>query len=178
MNALRSGLIAGLVSISAALLLPPGLRADESAKEVAALAAALKSVTVSLAEGLAASASHGTPLSGKFEIEYGKFQLSVYTVKDGAYFEVIVDHRSGKVSKSEKITDREDLAAAKSQDNAVKRASKSLDQAVKAASQANQDYRAIDVVAMMKADKPVAKITLLKGEAVKVVMVALGSEGG
>jgi len=39
---------------------------------------------VPLERGLAASAGHGRPISAKFEMEQGKLQLSVYTIKDGA----------------------------------------------------------------------------------------------
>ena len=44
-----------------------------------ALAAQMKGLKVTLAQGLAASASKGKPISAKFELEDGKLQLSVYT---------------------------------------------------------------------------------------------------
>jgi hypothetical protein len=38
---------------------------------------------VTLEQGLATSKKNGKPLSAKFEIENGKLQLSIYTVRDG-----------------------------------------------------------------------------------------------
>src|SRR5207248_3877348 len=76
------------------------------------LAKAIMGARVSLERGLAASASHGQAISAKFEMEEGKLQLSVYTLKGGKYFEVIVDHNSGKVVKAEPITEAEDYTAA------------------------------------------------------------------
>ena len=75
--------------------------AAEAAKNAPALAAALKDATVSLEAGLQASEAEGKPISGKFEIEDGKLQLSVYTAKGGQFFEVIVDHKTGKITKVE-----------------------------------------------------------------------------
>ena len=75
--------------------------AAEAAKNAPALAAALKDATVSLEAGLRASEAEGKPISGKFEIEDGKLQLSVYTSKGGQFFEVIVDHKTGKITKVE-----------------------------------------------------------------------------
>src|SRR2546429_6210944 len=72
------------------------------------LAKAIMGARVPLERGLAASASHGEVISAKFEMEEGKLQLSVYTLKGGKYFEVIVDHNSGKVVKAEPITEAED----------------------------------------------------------------------
>jgi uncharacterized membrane protein YkoI len=161
--------------MASVLFLPLGLMAEESPESVAALAAALKPVKVTLAQGLAASAAQGTPISGKFELDdSGKLQLSVYTVKDGTYFEVIVNHKSGKVAKSEKIADAGDLTHAQSQDQAIGKANKSLAKAVAAAVKANPGYRAIGAVAELDGDKPVAKITLLKGKAAKEVTEKLG----
>jgi len=82
---------------------------EEEEGNQAAVAKAVMIARVSLERGLAASASHGQPISAKFEIEEGKLQLSVYTVKGGKFFEVIVDYNSGKVVKAEPITESEDL---------------------------------------------------------------------
>jgi hypothetical protein len=73
-------------------------------KDKAELATAVSGAKVTLEQGLAASKKDGKPISGKFEIENGKPQLSVYTVKDGSkYFEVIVDQASGDVAKAQPI---------------------------------------------------------------------------
>src|SRR5438552_9860814 len=77
------------------------LAAQEEEGGHGALAKAVIGAPVSLNRGLAASASHGQPISAKFEMEEGKLQLSVYTVKDGKFFEVIVDHNTGRVRSEE-----------------------------------------------------------------------------
>src|SRR2546421_9917014 len=64
------------------------------------LAKAVLGARVPLERGLAASASHGQAISAEFEMEEGKLQLSVYALKDGKDFEVIVDHNTGKVVKA------------------------------------------------------------------------------
>ena len=80
------------------------VRAEESSeKGNGEIAEALESVKVSLDDGLQASEAQGTPISGKFEMDDGKLQLSVYTMKDGKFFEVIVDHKTDKVAKAEPI---------------------------------------------------------------------------
>src|SRR5262245_53609502 len=85
----------------------------DEAKEHAELAKALGAAKVSLQNGLTASAQTGTPISAKYEVEDGKLQLSVYTMKGPKFSEVIVDHSTGKVAKTEAITSGDDLTAAK-----------------------------------------------------------------
>src|SRR5260370_38889630 len=76
------------------------LRAEESSeKENGDLAEALESVKVSLDDGLQASEAQGTPISGRFGVDDGKLQLSVYTMKDGKCFEGIVEHKTCRLSK-------------------------------------------------------------------------------
>jgi hypothetical protein len=102
-------------------------RAEESSeKGNGELAEAPESVKVSLDDGLRASEARGTPISGKFEIEDEKLQLSIYTMKDGKFFEVIVDHKTSTVAKMEPITEGDDLAAAKGQAQAMAKAKSSL----------------------------------------------------
>jgi len=128
---------------------------------------------VSLGRGLAASASHGQAISAKFEMEDGKLQLSVYTLKDGKYFEVVVDHNSGKVVKAEPITEDEDYTAAKSQSAAMAKAKGSLQAAVEKALRDNAGYRAVSVTPSLKDGQAVADVTLAKGEEAKTVSVPL-----
>jgi hypothetical protein len=76
----------------------------------------IKGVTdakLTLQQGLTAAAQQGRPILAKFEVEDGKLQLSVYTAKDGTFSEVIVDHTTGNIAKTETITEGEDLAEAK-----------------------------------------------------------------
>lgn len=143
--------------------------AAEAAKNAPALASALKGVTVSLQDGLKASESQGKPISGKYEIEDGKLQLSVYTVKDGRYFEVIVDHKTGKIAKAEPITEKEDLADAKKQATAMLKAGSSLTEAVAKAEKAHPGYHAVSIAAEPEGGGANADVTLLKGTASKEV---------
>src|SRR5262249_39435886 len=78
-------------------------RGEES--NPAALAAAMKNATATLQSGLRASEVQGTPISAKFEIEDGKLQLSVYTMKGRDFMEVVADPQTGAIAKAEKITE-------------------------------------------------------------------------
>jgi uncharacterized membrane protein YkoI len=136
-------------------------------KEHAELAKALKGVKTSLEKALSASESQGKPISGKFEVEDGKLQLSVYTMKGDKFSEVIVDHKTGKVAKAEAISGGGDLTAAKAQSSAMAKAKLSLRAATENALKANKGFRAVSVVPSLKDGHPVAEVTLLKGEEFK-----------
>ena len=58
----------------------------QSEKENAQLANALTSAKISLEMGMMASEREGQPISAKFEVEDGKLQLSVYTMKGSQFF--------------------------------------------------------------------------------------------
>ena len=137
-------------------------------QEQAELANSLGDANVSLQQAFAASEAEGQPISGKFEVEDGKLQLSVYTTKDGKFFEVIVDHVTGKIAKVEPISEGEDLSHAKSQKAAMDRAKVKLgDAASKSMGQAKGpagDVRVVSVVPELKDDRPEATIVLLAGE--------------
>jgi hypothetical protein len=92
----------------------------------AELAKAVAEAKVSPDQGLSAAAREGKPISAKFEIDEGKLQLSVYTATGGKFSEVVVDHNTGKASKTESITSGEDLSAAKAQSEAMSKAKQSL----------------------------------------------------
>src|SRR5215510_2280749 len=142
-------------------------------KERAELAKALKGVTVSLEKGLSASESQGKPISGKFEVEDGKLQLSVYTMKGDNFSEVIVDHKTGKVAKTEAITGGGDLTAAKAQSGAMAKAKVSLRSATEKAVKANNGYRAVSVTPSLKDGHPVAEVTLVKDTEFKTALEKL-----
>jgi hypothetical protein len=137
-------------------------------QEQAELANALRGVKVSLQQGFTASEREGQPISGKFEVDNGKLQLSVYTAKEGKFFEVIVDHATGSVAKVEPITEGEDLTHAKAQKAAMDRAKVKLaDAATKAKGQAKgevADPVVVSVVPELKDDRPEAEIVLLQGK--------------
>ncbi len=119
--------------LPAAVLVVPLAFAEDSAVEAQKLADHVKHAKVSLERGLQASEKEGKPISGKFEMEDGKLQLSVYTEKSGKYYEVVVDHTTAKIAKVEEITSGDDLAAAKTPAEAMAKAKRSLRNAVKAA---------------------------------------------
>ncbi len=133
------------------------------------LAKDVKTVKVSLEKGLSASEAEGKPISAKFEIEDGKLQLSVYTAKDGKFYEVIVDHQTGKVSKTEPITSGDDLTAAKAQNDAMANSKSSLRSAVGQALKANQGYRAVSATPSLEGGQSAAEVTLVKGNQWKTV---------
>src|SRR6266702_7149121 len=132
-------------------------------QEQAELANALSNVKVSLQQGFTASEREGQPISGKFEIDGGKLQLSVYTAKDGKFFEVIVDHMTGAIAKVEPIAGGEDLTHAKSQKAAIDRAKVKLVEATAKAKGQVPDVLAVSAVPALKSDRPVAEVVLLTG---------------
>jgi hypothetical protein len=139
----------------------------------AALAKAMSAANVSLERGIKASEREGKPISGKYEVEDGALQLSVYTVKSGKFSEVIVDHKSGTISKAEPITEKDDLADAEKQNDAMSKAKLSLDQAVQSTVRTNAGYRAVSAIPALEDGRPVAQITLMKGAEVKKVTANL-----
>ena len=137
--------------------------------ESAAVAKYLPMAKVTLQRGLAAAESQGKPISGKYEVEEGHFQLSVYTAQNGKFSEVLVDHNTGKVAKTEAITEGDDLADAKKQVEACAKSKKSLGSAVDQAEQASAGYRAVSVTPKLRSGHAVAVVMLLKGTQVKSV---------
>jgi len=115
-------------------------------KEHAELAKALKGVKTSLEKGLSASEPQGKPISGKFEVEDGKLQLSVYTMKGDKFSEV---------------------SAAKSQSAAMAKAKLSLRSATEKAVKASKGFQAVSVTPSLKDGHPVADVTLVKGDEFK-----------
>jgi hypothetical protein len=163
-----------VVGLAAATLLAvTGLSASAEDKSPAALAEALAEASVSLDQGLSAAAREGKAISGKFELDDGALQLSVYTMKGDQFAEVIVDHKSGTIKKSEKITDTSDLRAATKQARAMATAKLPLDQSVASAVAANGGYRAVSVTPRLQGGAPVADVTLMKGAKVKKVTAKL-----
>jgi len=137
--------------------------------ETAAVAKYLPTAKVTLQQGLAAAESQGKPISGKYEVEDGHFQLSVYTADSGNFSEVLIDHNSGKIAKTETITEGDDLADAKKQIEACAKSKKSLQSAVDQAEQASSGYRAVSVTPRVSGGRAVAVVTLVKGTSSKSV---------
>jgi hypothetical protein len=161
----RSALLAAAIALSSSVFV--SARAEASEKDLPALAAALKDTKVKLEDGLKASEREGKPISAKFEIDDGKLQLSVYTMKADGFAEVVIDPKTGAIAKVEKITDAEDLQAAATQKDALEKATISLLTATQRAVTANAGYQAVSITPEMKEGHPTADITLLQGETVK-----------
>ena len=153
--------------VTSPLAAPSAWASDE--KDHAVLAKALKDAKIPLERGLGASAKEGKPISAKYEVEDGKLQLSVYTMKGDKFSEVIVDHKTGKVAKSEPITGGDDLTAAKAQSEAMAKAKRSLQAAASEAAKENKGFRVVSVMPALKDGHPVADVTLVKGEEWKTV---------
>ena len=160
-----------LVSVLAVALWAIPVGAAMSDKEKAELSPVVANAKVTLEQGLATSKKNGKPVSAKFEIENGKPQLSIYTVKDGSkYFEVIVDHISGEIAKAEPITGGDDLTAARKQNDSLFRATRELREAVKEAKRDNPGYLAVSVWSEMKDSHSIATVTLVKDNDWKTVV--------
>lgn len=157
-----------MVALAASFAGPPSALAIGPDEEHAELANAMSSAKVSLQQGFMASEREGQPISGKFEMDEGKLQLSVYTAKEGKFYEVIIDHMTGTIAKVEPITEGEDLAHAKSQKGAMDRAKVKLaDAATKAKGQAKGEATEVLVISAvpdLKDDHPEATIVLLQGK--------------
>jgi hypothetical protein len=158
---------ASVVALAGSLIAPAG--AADEAKERAELAKAFTGAKVTLHSGLRTSGSQGNPVSAKFEVEDGKLQLSIYTMKGDGFAEVVINPASGKVDKAESITDKEDLEHATAQKVTMDKAKITLLAAADKALKSNSGYRAVSIVPQMKADHPVAEVTLLRGKAFKTV---------
>ena len=163
------------------LAVPLGALADDDdekdeAKGHEELSRAMKDAKVPLDRGIATAAGkESTAISAKYEVEDGKLQLSVYTMKGDKFSEVIVDHKTGKVAKSEPITSGEDLTAARAQREALAQAKRSLASATTAATKANPGYYAVSALPRLEEGHPVAAVTLLKGSDWKTVSERLDS---
>jgi hypothetical protein len=138
------------------------------AADPAALAAAMTNATATLQGGLKASEAQGTPISAKFEIEDGKLQLSVYTMKGNDFMEVVADPDTGAIAKAEKITDA-DLKEAAEQKAAMAKAKVPLLTATETAVKANAGSRAVRIVPELKSGQATAEVTLLQGTTFKKV---------
>ena len=155
------------ISVVSGALLLCGVAA--AAEEGAVDWNALKGAKLSLNKGIDAAQQKGKPISAKYEMEDGKLQLSVYTAAKGKYSEVIVDHKSGKISESKEIKEGEDLSHATAQDKAMAKAKRSLRAATDEAVASNKGYRAVSAMPALENDKPIATIVLENASGTKTV---------
>jgi hypothetical protein len=138
-----------------------------------ALVNAMGNAQISLQQGLAASEQEGQPVSGTFEVEDGKFQLSVYTARDGRFSEVLVDYVTAEVAKAWRLAEDDDLDALEPQSAAMAKAKVPLKDAVAKALSEYAGYRAVGIVPNLKDGHPVASVLLLKADQFKTVSEAL-----
>jgi hypothetical protein len=138
-------------------------------EDIAALVAALKDVNYTLQDGLKASEREGKPISAQFQIDDGKLQVSVYTIKGDEFTEVVADPKTGAIVKSEEITDTDDLNDAADQKAAMQKAKLSLIDAADAAIKENAGARAVAIFPDLKDGHAVAEVTLLQGATPKKV---------
>src|ERR1700730_1724138 len=141
--------------------------ADDDDKE--ALIKLLGASKINLQQGLAASEQQGQPISAKFEVDEGKLQLSVYTVKEGKFFEVLINYTTGQLLRVEPITEGDDLAAANSQSAAMAKAKTTLKEAVDKNAVQSTNARVVSAMPSLKDERPVVSIALLDGEQFKTV---------
>ena len=161
-----SSLLATSVSLAFA-----GANASEGRE---GLTRAMPGAWLPLEGGLVVGEREGTPLSAKYEVDDGAFQLSVYTSKNGSpsgetFMEVIMDYSAGVVLKSVPITDESDLAAARAQKKAMDRATRTLAEVTADVVKANAGYRAVIATPHLENGRPVAEVTLVRGDDWKVV---------
>jgi len=157
--ALTVGMIATTASVWSSANEPSG----------AAVTKYMRTAKISLMDGLKAAESQGQPISGKFEVDEGRLQLSVYTAKDGKFSEVLVDQNTGKVAKSEAIADGNDLADAQKQMDAFSKSKTSLKTAVSRAEQTYYGYQAVSVTPKISNGRPVAIVSLVQGTQVRTI---------
>ena len=158
----------GGIALVGALCTITAVWAEENSN-APALAKAISGASVTLQQGLTAGATDGKAISAKYEIDEGVFQLSVYTDKSGKFSEVVIDHTTGKVARSEAITSGEDLKEAKAQSKAMGNVKGTLQGAVDQAEHASPGFRAVSVEPKLKAGHTVAVVTLVKGTQFKSV---------
>ena len=157
------------VGLSLALLSSTLLVHAETTADRAALGQALQNAWLPLESAIAMSQSEGTPISAKYEIDDGAFQLSVYTMKAAGFSEVIVDYSAGLITKVESITDAGDLAAAQAQKDALAKATRTLGEATAEVVRQNSGYRAVNAVPSLDGEHPVVEVILFNGSDWKTV---------
>jgi hypothetical protein len=160
--------IFAVIAIMMAVGASAALADDPSDK--AAVAKQLTSAKITLQQGLAAAEAQGQAISGKYEMEEGKFQLSVYTAKGTALQEVVVDYTTGK---ADPLSEAGDIAAGKKQLALMAKATTTLKDAVDKAEKQKPGFRAVSVEPKLKANHSVAVVTVVKGAQFKSVSESL-----
>ncbi len=138
-----------------------------------AIAKLLPTAQVTLQQGLTAAEQNGQPIAGKFEVDEGGLELSIYTVQGARYVENGVDTHAGTVREIDTISSGDDLSEAKAHSQAMATAKKSLKTAVDQAEQQFAGYRAIRVTPKREQGHSVAVVMLVSGTESKTTSVSL-----
>ena len=165
----RTVAFALVTGLSLAILSSTLLAQADSTGDRAALARALQGAWLPLESAIAVSESEGTPISAKYEVDDGTFQLSVYTMKAAGFSEVIVDYSAGMITKVETITDAGDLAAAQAQKEALAKATRTLGEVTAEVVRQNAGYRAVNTMPSLDGERPVVEVILFNGTDWKTV---------
>jgi len=143
-----------------------------AAQDKEAAKAAL-SARVSLERGLSVSASHGRPISAKFEMEDGRqiTTLGLY----GDDWKILRGGRrpQQRCGHQDRADWRRRRLHRQSQSAAMAKAKVSLRAAVQRALRGNAGFRAVSVTPSLKDGRAVAEVALAKGEELKTVSVPL-----
>ena len=145
-------------------------------KEKAELAKALPSAKISLERALLVSEREGKPVSAGFELDNGELNLWVFVKKGEQFFEVTVNYKNGEIEEVELITKADDLKDVQMQSQAMEAAKLSLRLATEKAVKENPGYRAVEVTPELENGRPIATVTLVRGQEFKEVTQVLDTE--
>ena len=157
---------------SALLFVAVGIPSTVMAEDVQrdmALAAALKHVKSTLEDGLKAAERIGKPISAKFALEDGTLQLSLWVATEDGFAEFILYPVLRTVTEIYDFRDPDKLKIATEQKLAMDRATMSLLSAAQNAVKANHGLRAASAYPVLQEGDPIAVVTLLDANAVKIV---------
>lgn len=153
------------VLIGAAVLWLCGpVRAEDADEEPdpVILGIMLADAALTLAQGLAATALQGKPLSAKFENADGDIQLSVYSATADGFVETILNPKTGAIVSTAPLTDADDLTQAGAQKAALATALVSLAAATEKVLAEHPQSRAISVIPEFRDGQPRATVKLLR----------------
>ena len=155
--------------VGVGLLSAGALPASAEDDDLTVLAAALKEAKFTVQDGLKVAEREGRPISAQFELDDGKLQLSIYTIKGDDFTEVVADPKTGAIVSSERITDTDDLNDAAEQKTAMAKATVSLLTAAEAAAKDNAGFQVVGIFPELEEGRAVARVTLLQGTSAKKV---------
>jgi len=160
---MRRGLTVLLAACVTTGMVVTVLAQPRSGADQDALTRELRGAWLPLESGITMSRTEGTPISAKYEIDNGTFQLSVYTARGDRLAEVIVDYSVGTIAKVDVLTDSGDLAAAHDHNVAMAHATRTLEAVTAEAVTTNPGFRAVSAMPRLSDGHPIAEIALANG---------------